>query len=284
MTSMSSHALPIETPVQRPIIERTRGRKGGPIVRLVSPSDLGQLIKPFVFLDSFEADASHAPAFGIHPHSGIATFTYLLEGSFSYQDTSGKSGVLAPGGVEWMRAGSGVWHDGQAVGDGRLKGYQLWIALPAAWENAPAESQYLGPEDLDRDGPVVVLLGRYGQATSRIATPAPINYLSVHLKDGERWQYQPPEGHTVGWVAVHQGVLHTSGVLQKGDLAVFENSDAAIDFDAEGDTAFILGSAPQHPHPLILGRYSVHTSAEALRLGEAGIATIGRELKRQGRL
>ncbi|MES2638374.1 MAG: pirin family protein [Myxococcota bacterium] len=268
----------------RRIVHRTRGRRHGPVVRLVSPSDLGQLIKPFVFLDAFEADGAHAPKFGIHPHSGIATFTVLLEGSFSYEDTSGKSGVLAPGGVEWMRAGSGVWHDGAAVGGGRMKGYQLWIALPAAWENAPAESQYLAPEELEEDGPVRVLLGRYGSAGSRIATPAPMNYLSVRLADGERWQYQPPEGHTVGWVAVHEGELHTSEVVQTGELAVFDAADGAIDFVAKGATAFVLGSAPKHPHDLVLGSYSVHTTAAALREGEAGIAAIGRRLRSEGRL
>lgn len=271
-------------PEPRRIIHRTRGQRHGPIVRLVSPSDLGQLLKPFVFLDAFESDATHAPRFGIHPHSGIATFTYLLEGSFSYEDTSGKSGVLTPGGVEWMRAGSGVWHDGAAVGGGRLKGYQLWIALPEAWENAPAESQYLSADDLRDDGPVRVLLGRHGAAESPIVTPAPLNYLSVRLRDGERWQYQPPEGHTVGWVAVHQGELHTSEVVRNGELAVFEAWDGPMDFHAEGDTAFVLGSAPQHPHDLVLGRYSVHTSVAALRQGESGIAAIGRRLRSEGRL
>jgi redox-sensitive bicupin YhaK (pirin superfamily) len=268
----------------RPILHRTRGRRHGPIVRLVSPSDLGQLLKPFVFLDAFEADAANAPSFGIHPHSGIATFTYLVEGSFSYEDTSGKSGVLTAGGVEWMRAGSGVWHDGAPVGGGRMKGYQLWIALPASAENAPAESEYLSADQLEDDGPARVLLGAYGSARSRIATPAPINYLSVRLRDGERWRYEPPAGHTVGWVAVHQGVAHTAEVLMKGDLAVFEDTDGPVDFVAEGDTAFVLGSAPPHPHDLVLGRYSVHTSVAALRQGEAGIRRIGEELRRAGRL
>src|SRR5882672_8128526 len=59
---------------------RTSGRSHGPITRLVSPSDIGERIKPFVFLDYFDIDPKHMPAIGFHPHSGIATVTVVLEG------------------------------------------------------------------------------------------------------------------------------------------------------------------------------------------------------------
>ena len=72
----------------RRVAYRTRGRSHGPITRLVSPSDVGQLIKPFVFLDYFEVDPKRMPPIGFHPHSGIATLTLLLEGQISYEETS----------------------------------------------------------------------------------------------------------------------------------------------------------------------------------------------------
>lgn len=94
---------------QRPrdIVHRTGGVRNGSITRLVSPSDLGGLIKPFVFLDLFESDGGHAPPleFGWHPHSGIATVTVILDGSVQYAETTGSAGVLPAGGVEWMQAG-----------------------------------------------------------------------------------------------------------------------------------------------------------------------------------
>lgn len=94
------------------IIHRTRGSSHGPITRLVSPGDLGEVIKPFIFLDRFESPAGgQAPQFGMHPHSGIATLTYLIEGRVNYEDTTGNEGargVLPQGGVEWMMAGGGV--------------------------------------------------------------------------------------------------------------------------------------------------------------------------------
>ena len=79
---------------------RTRGRQHGPITRLVSPSDIGELIKPFVFLDRAEVAPRPEPLFGIHPHSGIATLTTVLRGGMVYEDTTGKTGSVPTGGLE----------------------------------------------------------------------------------------------------------------------------------------------------------------------------------------
>ena len=268
----------------RAITHSTRGRSHGPIVRLVSPSDVGELIKPFVFLDYFEGDPAQAPAFGLHPHSGIATLTLLLNGQLWYEETTGVKGVIAPGGIEWMRAGGGVWHTGGAVGAERIKGYQLWVALPPELENGAAQSQYLGAEEFQSHGPARVILGRHGNAASKVAAPEAMNYLDVRLKAGERWRYEPPRNHTVAWIAVHQGSVMTPARVSKGEIAVFEESNSAIEFEAQGDAGFILGSAIKHPHDLVLGYYSVHTNPDALERGEANIARIGRQLIAEGRL
>ena len=273
----------------RAIVYRTFGSQHGPIVRLMSPGDLGEFLKPFVFLDLFGFDTTgDHKGFGMHPHSGIATLTWLIEGDTLYEDTTGEQGVLRAGGVEWMRAGNGVWHDGApAPGTKRVQGFQLWVALPAAEENAPAQSIYLAPSQVPTEGPARVLLGRYGAAQSPIPAPAPMNYLAVQLKDGEHWRYTPPAGHTVGWVAVSAGRLGTGTggePIGTGELAVFEESGAAIDFVARGDTSFVLGSAVKHPHELVMGHYSVHTSKAALDQGEAEIRRIGARLRQEGRL
>lgn len=272
----------------RAIVYRTRGSQHGPITRLMSPGDLGEFLKPFVFLDLFGFDTSGGrKGFGMHPHSGIATLTWLIEGDTRYEDTTGEQGVLPAGGVEWMRAGNGVWHDGAPAPDTkRVQGFQLWLALPASEENAPAQSIYLAPSQVPREGPARVLLGRHGAAQSPIPAPAPINYLAVQLKDGEHWRYTPPAGHTVGWIAVDAGRLDAGGgePVAAGELAVFEESGAAIGFVAQGDTSFVLGSAAKHPHELVMGHYSVHTSKAALEQGEAEIRRIGARLREEGRL
>jgi redox-sensitive bicupin YhaK (pirin superfamily) len=269
----------------RAIVYRTRGRVHGPITRLVSPSDLGEHLKPFVFLDLFStAPSGRAMNFGMHPHSGIATLTYLIDGQTSYEDTTGEQGVLPTGGVEWMRAGNGVWHTGAPITDAPVVGFQLWVALPASEENAPPQSLYLAPADVPQAGPVRVLLGRYETLQSRIPAPADMSYLAVELKDGEHWRYTPPAGHTVAWLAVHRGRLDAGEMVDAGELAVFDESGAAIAVVAQGDTAFVLGSAVKHPHELVMGNYSVHTSRAALAQGEAEIQRIGAQLQREGRL
>jgi redox-sensitive bicupin YhaK (pirin superfamily) len=268
----------------RRIVQTTSGRRHGPINRLVSPSDIGELIKPFVFLDHAEVVPRPEPLFGIHPHSGIATLTVVLSGGMVYEDTTGKTGSVPTGGLEWMRAGNGVWHDGGASPGEPLRAFQLWVALPPAEENGPAESQYISPDEVQSEGPARVILGRYGRAVSPIRAPAGINYLHVTLKDGERWRYTPPAGHTVAWLAVDKGRLQSHTPILAGQLAVFEESGDAIDLEADGDTSFVLGSAIKHPHSLVLGYYSVHTSDAALAQGEAEINRIGRTLHAAGRL
>ena len=268
----------------RQIALTTRGRRHGPITRLVSPSDIGELIKPFVFLDHAEVASRPEPLFGIHPHSGIATLTVVLSGGLAYEDTTGKKGSVPTGGLEWMKAGNGVWHDGGPTPGEPLRVFQLWIALPPSEENASPESQYIAPDAVQEDGPARVILGRYGRARSPIRAPAGINYLHVRLKDRQRWRYVPPEEHTVAWLAVDQGGLRSPAPIRAGELAVFEESDGAIELDADGDTSFVLGSAIKHPHPLVLGYYSVHTSGPALAQGEAEINRIGERLRAAGRL
>ncbi|MBJ2346632.1 MULTISPECIES: pirin family protein [Pseudomonas] len=274
----------VATP-QRAIVHRTRGNSHGPITRLMSPGDLGQLCKPFVFLDLFELNAKGMPrGFGMHPHSGIATLTYMIEGEVAYEDTTGKSGTLPSGGMEWMQAGNGVWHDARPVGGSAIRGFQLWVALPPAQENAPAHSVYLAPSEIPREGPALVLLGQYGAARSSVAAPAGMNYLAVQLKDKERWRYTPPAGHDVAWLAVNSGSLDADANITAGEMVIFQDSAAAIDIVARGATSFVLGSAVKHPHDLVMGHYSVHTSEAALEQGESEIRRIGAQLKQQGRL
>lgn len=275
------HASPGQT---RRIVARTRGRAHGPVTRIVSPSDIGELIKPFVFLDYFDFKPTGHALFPMHPHSGIATITVLLSGDLRYEDTTGASGVLAAGSVEWMRAGNGVWHDASPAGLERFHGYQVWVALPRSLENGVAQSQYLPSEEVPHQGPARVVLGRHAGTSSRVAAPDGMNLLHVHLAPGERWRYQPPAGHDVAWTHVHRGELLVAGERLEGELAVFEASESAIEFTAKGDTDFIVGSAVKHPHDLVLGYYSVHTSPAALQRGEAEIARIGRQLRADGRI
>jgi redox-sensitive bicupin YhaK (pirin superfamily) len=283
---MTFHAVSARQPEHqaspRSIVLRTRGHAHGAVTRLVSPGDIGQMIKPFVFLDYFEADPANAPAFGFHPHSGIATLTLILSGRAFYRETTEREGVIDTGGVEWMRASSGVWHTGGMSGKDRIKGFQLWVAMPPALELADPESQYLDASAFRSAGPARVIAGEHDGITSPVRSPAGTTYLDVRLRAGEHWTYQPPKDHDVAWIALHQGSVRTPFEVLAGEAAVFEEGEKAIEFEAVTDAGFVLGSAIKHPHQLVTGYYSVHTTAEALREGESNIATIGRRLRKQG--
>lgn len=268
----------------RRVVTRTRGHQQGPVTRLMSPSDLGYALRPFVFLDLIDLTGTTPQGVHLHPHSGIATLTWILEGNVGFEDTLGRSGTIPQGGVEWMQAGAGAWHGGDFGDADRVRGFQLWVALPPEMELGEPESIYLEPDDIERDGPVTVLLGRYGNAKSPLSAPSPINYLSVKLKAGEHWRYEPPEGHAVAWAAVSIGKLRLPSDVSAGELVVFEESEGAIEFHADADTEFVFGSAVKHPHDLVLGYYSVHTNATSLREGEERIQEIGMRLREEGRL
>jgi redox-sensitive bicupin YhaK (pirin superfamily) len=272
---------PASATAGRRIRTRTAGHTHGPITRLMSPGDLGQLLKPFVFLDRFELPEGVAmPEMPTHPHSGISTHTTLLEGSLAYVDSTGKSGVLPPQSVEYMQAGGGVWHGGRPVGTGRMRGFQLWLALPPELELTPAESHYVDPAQIPSDGRVRVLLGSYAGVRSVVPSPWPATYLHVTLRDGEAWRYTPAPDHEIAWLAPSYGAVRVDGVELRRELAVFEDGHAPIDLVAVGDTELVIASGKRHPHALVTGMYSVHTSAEALALGEAGYRRLAAEARR----
>ena len=86
------------------------------------------------------------------------------------------------------------------------------------------------------------------------------------------------------WIAVGKGIVRVPDPVRRGELAIFAPGQEAVDFVAEAETEFMLGSAVPHPYELVTGFYSVHTSAEALANGEQRIREIREKLVRAGRL
>jgi redox-sensitive bicupin YhaK (pirin superfamily) len=154
--------------------------------------------------------------------------------------------------------------------------------MPPELELAEPHSQYLGASDFRSVGPARVIAGEYDGVRSIVESPRGITYLDVRLKAGERWTFHPPKGHDVAWIASHQGIVTTPEQVSTGEIAVFEENDQAIEFEALADTGFILGSAVKHPYDLVTGHYSVHTNADSLRIGEKNISDIGVRLHNQG--
>lgn len=261
----------------RTITLRHKGRVQGPINRLVSPGDIGEQIKPFIFLDYI--NAKQGPGFGFHPHSGIATLTYPMTFDAEHETSTGKIDMVKQGGVEWMMAGGGIWHRSSVLTTERVQGFQLWFALPPSHEVGASSAQFIDPSDVPNLGAARLLLGKYDGKASLINAPMDANLLIVRLKAGETWLYQPPENHTVGWAFAQSGQLSVNQHSIENELVVFAENTDALEFTAVSDSTFLLGSAVKYPHDLVLGNYSVHTSEQALQTGEANIREIGALLK-----
>jgi redox-sensitive bicupin YhaK (pirin superfamily) len=279
----NSTGIVAEEAVRR-ISLRTKGRTHGSLTRLASPSDIGQSIKPFVLIERFELDTHKPLDLPLHPHSGIATLTALLDGSIHFVDGRGLPRMLTPGAADWMQAGRGTWHGGPITANGVVRGYQLWVALPPALELSEPGFQSFRADEIPVEGPARVLLGEYNGTQSPLRAPAPMTYLHVELDAGERWRYDPPAGHDVLWIAVYSGVVCTGERVEPGELVVFDNSERSVEFFAHDNCGFMLGSAQRSPFEVVEGYYSVHTNAAALRFGEVEIARVATQLRDEGRL
>jgi redox-sensitive bicupin YhaK (pirin superfamily) len=267
----------------RSISKRIYGRQHGPITRLISPDDVGELLKPFIFLDYFNAEITPGFGFPMHPHSGIATLTWQPGCDVQYQDTTGKSGTLKAGGLEWMNAGGGAWHQGMLQGNGRVTGFQLWVPMPPAIEDGHSLGQYVPPDEVPVvpivGGAVKVLLGSFESARSPITSHQDMNYFVVSLAPGQTWRYQPPIEHDIAFTFKFEGDGLIQGMPAEAELLVFEQGDGEIEISAAAvNITVLLGTAKKHPYPLILGTSSVHTNAQSLERSLEKIRQIGANL------
>jgi redox-sensitive bicupin YhaK (pirin superfamily) len=219
------------------------GRRHGPLTRLITPWDLGELTQPFVFLGYSEDMPGEQTVVGAQP--GIATLTLVLSGALAFEDAPGNKGMVVAGGFKWTAPGEVVWHAGGRATSEPLRAFQLWVASPSAASSA-GESQCVTPHELQEEGPVRVLLGKLGRARSPLAhAPSDINYFHVRLKDGQCWRYVAPYGHNVTWIAVDRGGvrLPDDGRVFREQIALFGDSRGLIEVQADGESSFVLGSA-----------------------------------------
>src|SRR6059036_1015593 len=114
-------------------------------------SERGLYLDPFLMLDEFSSDdaSDYIAGFPAHPHRGFETVTYILDGHMLHEDHLGNKGNLKSGGVQWMTAGRGIIHSEMPQQDrGRMRGFQLWINLPAKDKMKPASYQDLAASDI----------------------------------------------------------------------------------------------------------------------------------------
>lgn len=199
-------------------------------------------LDPFLMLDEFYSDNpdDYIAGFPSHPHRGFETVTYMLEGRMQHMDHLGNTGDLGPGSVQWMTAGRGVIHSEMPQqSHGRLRGFQLWINLPAADKMKPAHYRDIAagsiPELVLSSGLVRVIAGQLSLDGQELA--GPINpdramstdplYLDVHLDALAEIELPIPRGHSA-FAYLYDGEAsiagtdlphRAAGILGSGDRA-----------------------------------------------------------------
>ncbi|HEY0332368.1 MAG TPA: pirin family protein [Stenotrophomonas sp.] len=219
---------------------------GVKLTRVIGSAELPDL-DPFLLLDEFGTDQAedYLAGFPSHPHRGFETVTYMLDGRMRHKDNHGNEGLLTPGSVQWMTAGRGLIHSEMPEQEsGRMRGFQLWVNLPARDKMSEPKYQEFAAERIPVTTPapgvtVKVIAGQVGDVVGPIVQPAtdPV-YLDIELAPGARWQYALPDGHNV-FAYAFEG---TATVGEGADARALESQQLAV---LGGGSALHLGAGEQ---------------------------------------
>ncbi len=228
-------------------------------------------LDPFLMLDHFSSDDpnDYLAGFPDHPHRGFVTVTYMLDGHLLHQDSMGNRGDLRAGGAQWMKAASGVIHSEMPQqSNGLMRGFQLWVNLPAAEKMREPGYQEFSPEaipEIAGNGTQVRLLaGEYGGQTGPIADPhTRAQYLDVRLAAGIGFNRALDPAATA-FAYVFEGSASVAGTaLPRHSLAVLGEGDSvALTAGGEG-TRFILVAGRPLNEPIVqYGPFVMNTRQE----------------------
>lgn len=204
---------------------------------------------PFMLLDHMSSDDpdDYIAGFPSHPHRGFSTFTYIIDGDMEHKDSMGNTGNLGPGGAQLMKAASGVIHSEMPKQEnGLLRGFQLWINLPAANKmDAPEYQEYKSdsfPVVETDDYNAKVIIGSFGGANSPIVDNITcVSYFDVQMKAGKHFQHTfPVENNSFLYIFEGDGQISGQNVLSK-TLVALGKEDRSPEFIAgEQGARFIL--------------------------------------------
>lgn len=237
-------------------------------------------LDPFLMLDEFSSmnPDDYLAGFPEHPHRGFETVTYMLDGTMLHQDHLGNKGLLESGGVQWMTAGRGIIHSEMPQQEsGRMRGFQLWLNLPANEKMKPAGYRDIKPEDipalhLGSGGQIKIIAGDVEIDGNKHLGPmqglsTELLYLDVHLAVGEQLSLPiiashaafiyPYEGRiAVGTLTEPQWLeTHKAGILSSGDQVEVRAGEEAADF-------LLLAARPLHEPVVQYGPFVMNTREE----------------------
>jgi redox-sensitive bicupin YhaK (pirin superfamily) len=221
-----------------------------------------EMMDPFLLLDHFGSDNpdDYLKGFPWHPHRGIETITYMMEGKVKHEDSLGNAGTIESGDVQWMTAGSGIIHQEMPQGsEGRMMGFQLWANLPSSSKMMHPRYQ----EVKDSQIPVVEtesgaqiriicgkLDGTCGPVTEIVTDPA---YMDVTVQPGKEFTHNVQRGHTVfAYVFEGEGFFDEKDekLIETNYLVLFEDGDQIKVKAKENHLRFLLVSGMPIGEPI----------------------------------
>lgn len=249
----------------------------------------GAWLDPFLMLDEFFSDNpdDYLAGFPSHPHRGFETVTYMLDGHMLHQDHLGNRGDLTPGSVQWMTAGRGIIHSEMPQQtEGRMRGFQLWINLPAKEKMKPASYRDIAPSeipvvDLGNGGRAKIIAGAINANGQQHAGPIqglstdPL-YIDVSLPAGGAFE-QPIANDYTAFAYPYEGSVVIGGqTLATQSAGVLSTGDRIVIDAPQGARFLLLGGKPLREPIVQYGPFVMNTRAEieqAVRDFQSGALT-----------
>ena len=237
-----------------------------------------EMIDPFLFLNhhgpqKYSANNNGLP-FGPHPHRGMETVTFILDGDIAHKDSGGNNSVIASGGVQWMTAGSGLIHAEVSSEEFKKKGgdleiLQLWVNLPAKHKMTEPRYRGLQKKDIPKatfdDGKVSaqVVSGELAETSGAFETLHDVTLSTLLLEAGGKLLAKVPADHNILFYVIRGEVKldgETVGVL---NLVEFENDGSEIKIEALTDSTILYGHAAPFNEPVVAqGPFVMNTEEE----------------------
>ena len=258
------------------ISRASAANEGGVPIQRALPSAEFDSIGPFVFLDHMgPIDLPPRGPRGSppHPHCGIETVSYVLEGAVEHRDSAGGHGIVRSGGMQWMTAGRGVVHSELAPAEEWAKGQplhalQLWVNLPAAKKGiAPAYTQREAaeiPSKAVEGGQLRVLAGQIDGLDAGLHTHVPVTLAHATLRKSHRFHLQPIAGHEIGIYCLTGCLCLGSNELTSGDI-VRLSPEGEIELDALQDTDFVILGGKAIDEPVVASGPFVMNSMDQIQ-------------------
>lgn len=241
--------------------------------------DAVRKLDPFLLLDyhpPYDYSPSSEPrGVGVHPHRGFETVTLAWHGRVAHHDSSGGGGVIGPGDVQWMTAGSGILHkeyheESYGRRGGPFQMAQLWVNLPRAHKMAPPRYQPLLADQMgtvklpDGSGVVRVVAGEYRGTQGPAQTFTPINVFDAHLNVHGRLELSFPARHnTALLVTTGEVVINDSHRAGENDFVVFKNVGERISVEASSEAQLLVLSGEPIDEPIVkYGPFVMNTERE----------------------